>query len=71
MRRIRLTLQAVLCYVVLLTACTQSNKKGTTETASLVDTAKAKVERYGMITGLKPEKMAYYKKLHAAVWPAF
>ncbi|SHM74809.1 L-rhamnose mutarotase [Chitinophaga jiangningensis] len=26
--------------------------------------------RYGMITGLKPEKVAYYKKLHAAVWPA-
>lgn len=28
-----------------------------------------KPERYGMITGLKPEKVAYYKKLHAAVWP--
>ncbi|TCD26295.1 L-rhamnose mutarotase [Pedobacter psychrodurus] len=24
--------------------------------------------RYGSITGLKPEQMAYYKKLHAAVW---
>lgn len=28
-----------------------------------------KVQRFGMVTGLKPEKMAYYKKLHAAVWP--
>ncbi|HEY9197290.1 MAG TPA: L-rhamnose mutarotase [Mucilaginibacter sp.] len=28
-----------------------------------------KVKRFGMITGLKPEKLAYYKKLHAAVWP--
>ena len=27
------------------------------------------VERYGMIIGLKPEKIAYYKELHAAVWP--
>ncbi len=27
------------------------------------------VKRYGMITGLKPEKLDYYKKLHAAVWP--
>jgi L-rhamnose mutarotase len=27
------------------------------------------VERYGMIIGLKPEKTAYYKKLHAATWP--
>lgn len=29
----------------------------------------AKVKRYGMVTGLRAEKMAYYKKLHAAVWP--
>lgn len=27
------------------------------------------IQRYGMVTGLKPEKIAYYKKLHAAVWP--
>ena len=27
------------------------------------------VERYGMIIGLKPEKIAAYKELHAAVWP--
>lgn len=27
------------------------------------------VKRYGMVTGLKPEKMAYYKQLHAAAWP--
>jgi L-rhamnose mutarotase len=27
------------------------------------------VERYGMIIGLKPEKIATYKELHAAVWP--
>jgi L-rhamnose mutarotase len=28
-----------------------------------------KVKRFGAVTGLRPEKMAYYKKLHAAVWP--
>jgi L-rhamnose mutarotase len=27
-------------------------------------------QRFGMVTGLKADKMAYYKKLHAAVWPA-
>jgi L-rhamnose mutarotase len=27
------------------------------------------VQRMGMILGLKPEKVAEYKHLHAAVWP--
>jgi L-rhamnose mutarotase len=27
------------------------------------------VKRYGMITGLKPDSVGAYKKLHAAVWP--
>jgi len=26
-------------------------------------------QRYGMVIGLKPEKIEYYKKLHAAPWP--
>jgi L-rhamnose mutarotase len=26
------------------------------------------MKRYGMVTGLKPEKIAYYKELHASVW---
>ena len=26
-------------------------------------------ERYGMVIGVKPEKIDYYKKLHAAAWP--
>jgi len=26
--------------------------------------------RFGTITGLKPEKADYYKKLHAAAWPS-
>jgi Uncharacterized conserved protein len=27
------------------------------------------MKRYGMVIGLRPEKIAEYKKLHAAVWP--
>jgi len=29
----------------------------------------APVARYGSIIALKPEKIAYYKELHEAVWP--
>jgi L-rhamnose mutarotase len=28
-----------------------------------------RVERYGMVIGVKPEKIETYKKLHAAAWP--
>lgn len=27
------------------------------------------MRRYGMVIGLRPEKIAEYKKLHSAVWP--
>jgi len=27
------------------------------------------MKRYGMVIGVKPEKIEEYKKLHAAVWP--
>jgi L-rhamnose mutarotase len=27
------------------------------------------LKRYGMVTGLRPEKVEEYKQLHAAVWP--
>lgn len=27
------------------------------------------VVRYGMVTGVQPDKIAYYKKLHAKPWP--
>jgi len=32
-------------------------------------TAPDRVERYGMVIGIKPDKIEYYKKLHAAAWP--
>ncbi|MFN5422489.1 MAG: L-rhamnose mutarotase [bacterium] len=28
------------------------------------------IVRYGMVTGLKPEKMDYYNQLHAEPWPS-
>ncbi len=31
---------------------------------------KPPVQRFGQIIALKPEKLAYYKELHAAVWPS-
>ena len=27
------------------------------------------MKRYGMVIGLRPEKIEEYKKLHAAIWP--
>ncbi len=37
--------------------------------AALPQKTAAKVQRYGSVIGVRPEKIAYYKKLHAAVWP--
>jgi len=31
---------------------------------------KSSVVRYGMVTGVKPDKLSYYKELHAKPWPA-
>jgi len=31
--------------------------------------AKNDVKRFGSVTGLKPEKLGYYKQLHANAWP--
>lgn len=33
------------------------------------DKAQNKSIRFGMVTGVKPEKLDYYKKLHAHPWP--
>ncbi|MEI9958898.1 MAG: L-rhamnose mutarotase [Ferruginibacter sp.] len=38
--------------------------------AGVASPAKKNIVRYGSVTGLKPEKVAYYKELHAAAWPA-
>jgi L-rhamnose mutarotase len=59
----------VFCFLainLLLMACVEPKNKPN----DTVDNSKRAVQRYGMVTGLKPEKMAYYKELHADVWPA-
>jgi L-rhamnose mutarotase len=53
-------LVVVLGFHFMLVSCSQTPK---------VDVTGDKVRRYGMVTGLKPEKVTHYKKLHAAVWP--
>lgn len=35
----------------------------------LAGCAQTKVQRYGMVIGVKPEKVAEYKELHANCWP--
>ena len=60
----RLKLLSILLTPFFIIGCSQSPK-----TAPSAAGTKAKVERYGMVTGLKPDKVVYYKKLHAAVWP--
>jgi L-rhamnose mutarotase len=56
--------------ILFITSCSNCEKmqdqKGTTSNIAQA----VKVERYGMVTGLKPEKVEAYKKLHAAAWPA-
>jgi len=59
---------------LVLAACNRARKEENPHAANpavTVDsTASAKkVARYGMITGIKPDKIAYYKQLHANIWP--
>jgi L-rhamnose mutarotase len=46
--------------------CSEERKPGTDTTQEKVPQAASK--RVGMVTGIKPEKIAYYKKLHAETW---
>ena len=57
----------VFAILLSISSCHQKQKNETT----VVNQQTSKhIQRFGMVTGLKPEKMEYYKKLHAAVWPA-
>jgi L-rhamnose mutarotase len=50
--------------VLLYTACNN------TERNQAVDiSAGTLVKRFGSVTGIKQDKISYYKQLHAAVWP--
>ncbi|MBS1577278.1 MAG: L-rhamnose mutarotase [Bacteroidetes bacterium] len=57
----------------LFTACEQA-PKAADEADKQADTTSVKttannVRRFGMVTGIKPDKIEYYKKLHANAWP--
>lgn len=58
----------ILCFAAMLSlsACKQNQKTGALSASKHTN---KHILRFGMVTGLKPEKMEYYKKLHAAVWP--
>ncbi|HEX6848260.1 MAG TPA: L-rhamnose mutarotase [Chitinophagaceae bacterium] len=57
------------CFLIVFAGCKQhtADKK---EIDSGVTTPEKQRVRYGMVTGLKPEKLDYYKELHAKPWPA-
>ena len=50
---------ALLAFVFVLTVGCQHAAPG----------KKARVQRYGSVIGLKEDKIAYYKELHANAWP--
>lgn len=58
LHKILLVLFAAVFAVTVLVAACQSAAKA------------PKVQRCGWVTGIKPEKIAEYKKLHANAWPA-
>lgn len=58
----RFLLFSLLLSICLLTACTASTDK-----TELI--AKKEIKRYGMVIKIKPDKLTYYKELHANTWP--
>jgi L-rhamnose mutarotase len=59
----------LLIALTMQTTCTQNHGANKTGTESPSTHEKQRV-RYGMVTGLKPEKLNYYRELHAKPWPA-
>ena len=55
-----------LLIICLIFSCTNQESSSIAPAA----TSALKPLRYGMVTGLKPDKIEQYKKLHAAPWPA-
>ena len=61
-------LNRILYVLLILTVASSCNESGNSR-RSTADSVQNKVQRFGMVTGLKPEKVAVYKSLHAHVWP--
>ncbi len=58
-----------LILIVCIGACNQQMKRESSENAILKSSSSSnKPIRFGMVTGIKPEKIAYYKELHANTW---
>jgi L-rhamnose mutarotase len=57
-------------FVSLLFAACKQGENNLTKSAADPKDSSITMKRFGTVTGLKPEKMAYYKQLHAAAWPA-
>lgn len=51
--------------VLLNTACHHSEQQ---QPVNMLNEITA-VKRFGFVTGIRPDKINYYKQLHAAVWP--
>ncbi|MCH5719228.1 L-rhamnose mutarotase [Niabella hibiscisoli] len=75
MKNIKVTYIVYTLASVLFIACHQPLKQEAAGNAAINDNSLQKdstsqrVKRYGMVTGIKPEKIAYYKELHAHGWP--
>ncbi len=76
MKNIKVTCIVYVLASILFIACHQPLKQESAGNAAITDNSLQKdntsqrVKRYGMVTGIKPEKIAYYKELHANTWPA-
>ncbi len=62
-------IRIAICCMVLTGASSCTQKQNSSKTDQIIKATKT-VQRFGMVTGLKPGKMEYYKQLHAAVWRA-
>ena len=63
------SLFALLLLPVLFIGCNNHADDINAESA-LIAKAQTKTIRYGMVTGVKQDRVDYYKKLHANPWPA-
>jgi L-rhamnose mutarotase len=65
MKILHMNRMIIACCIYFLIGCDFNEKDETPKVAQ----EKRSTVRYGMITGVKPEKIEYYKKLHAHPWP--
>jgi L-rhamnose mutarotase len=56
-------------FLIVLAGCRQHTADKKENNSPVAIHEKQRI-RYGMVTGLKPEKLSYYKELHAKPWPA-